>query len=497
VPGAGESAGPAGSSRARGGAEVSESSLEQLGYKQQLRRGLSVLGNIGVTLSGISPTTGLFLTFPVIIAIAGTGTLLSFAIAAFLVLNLAVTMAELGSMFPLAGGLYAVVARVLGRAAGFVALVDALAQGVFTPAVGAIISAIYINLLDPSINVKVCAGVLMIIITLLALLPIRSNGWLTGGFLILELAVVSALAVAGLSHIHQSLSVFGHLNIGNGHGGIQTVGFGAVITALAATLFAYNAYDGAINYSEETKGSPNRIGRAVVLAAVLAIIFELIPATAAMLGAPHLGAYLNSSTPLTDVIGAAFGHGFVTAAEVGVAIATFNASLAIMLYFARTLWASGRDKAWPSVISSAIERTGVKTGVPWVSTLVLGIIATVLAFQSTLATAVTFTATLIIIMYLLVALAAIVSRVTQRGFDRPWRMPLWPIPPIISFVGVGIVLYKQTGNDLIISAAIFAGALLYYFAFLHSRPDEHWPVHAETAAGQAAEVARASGAGAP
>jgi hypothetical protein len=53
-------------------------------------------------------------------------------------------------------------------------------------------------------------------------------------------------------------------------------------------------------------------------------------------------------------------------------------------------------------------------------------------------------------------------------------MPLWPVPPVIALVGVGIALSQQKGSDLLICAAIFAGGVIYYFGFLAPRSDRYW-----------------------
>ena len=45
-------------------------------------------------------------------------------------------------------------------------------------------------------------------------------------------------------------------------------------------------------------------------------------------------------------------------------------------------------------------------------------------------------------------------------------MPLWPVPPIVALVGVGIALTQQKPGDLLTVAAIFAMGLLYYYGFL-------------------------------
>ena len=108
------------------------------------------------------------------------------------------------------------------------------------------------------------------------------------------------------------------------------------------------------------------------------------------------------------------------------------------------------------------------------STLLVGVCGAILCVQSSLISVVTFTSVLIIVLYALIAISAVVSRVRQSELERPFRMPLWPVSPIIALIGVGIALSQQKGSDLIIVAAIAAGGLVYYFAFLRPRRDRYW-----------------------
>jgi amino acid transporter len=93
---------------------------------------------------------------------------------------------------------------------------------------------------------------------------------------------------------------------------------------------------------------------------------------------------------------------------------------------------------------------------------------------------VTFTAVLLIVLYGLIAISALVSRVRQPDLPRPWRMPLWPVPPVIALVGVAIALSQQKIADLITVVVIFAAGLIYYVLFIRPRSDRYWNVTADS-----------------
>src|SRR6201995_4661813 len=187
------------------------------------------------------------------------------------------------------------------------------------------------------------------------------------------MGVVIMLALAGFTHVHQSLSTFTHPHMAAGTNGIGPVGTSAIIAALATALFSVNGYDSAINFSEETEGSAAGVGKAVVLAASIGIVFEVIPFIGVSLGAQTLPAFLHPATPLTDVVRSSFGHTAVTIVTWGAILAIFNASLAITLQFSRVVWASGRDRAWPGPVSKALAWVRPRFRMPWVATLLVGI----------------------------------------------------------------------------------------------------------------------------
>ncbi len=451
-----------------------QDALAAMGYEQQLQRSVTPLGHISLILSDITPTASLLVIATAVIAIAGTGSPIAFLVGCFIAINIAFCMGELGSMFPVAGGLFSIVTRVLGRGAGFIAMIDYIGQAVFLPASVAIGIGTYVHSLNSSISESLVSGVAMLVVTGICLLQIRFNSWLTAVFLAIELLIVTSVAIAGFTHWHQHWSILSNPVALGGNGHLVAIGAGAIVVAIATSLFSVNGYDSGINFAEETLGSSRQVGRAVVTACLVGIIFELVPFVAVIFGAPSITGLLHSGTPVTYMAGAAFGSTFKTVITWGALLAIFNASIAITLQFGRIVWASGRDFAWPEPASTWIGKVDSKRGSPWVATLIVGILASILCFQSTLVTVVTFTSVLLLVLYGLIAVSALVSRVRQRHLPRPSKMPLWPLPPLFALAGTVLALSKQTADDLWTTVALFGAAFIYYFAFVRPRKGRYW-----------------------
>jgi amino acid transporter len=184
--------------------------LRQLGYAPRLERGLTTTGSVILTLSDITPAGSLLVVGIAVVAIAGTGSVIAYLAGAGLAIMVALCMAELGSLFPIAGGIYAIVARVLGTWASFLTLLSYVVQAVFLPASIALGVGTYLNSLNSSIPVNLTSAIAMIVVTGLALLRIHVNALMTAIFLLLEMVVIVVIALAGFSSPAQSVSSFLH-----------------------------------------------------------------------------------------------------------------------------------------------------------------------------------------------------------------------------------------------------------------------------------------------
>jgi amino acid transporter len=172
----------------------------------------------------------------------------------------------------------------------------------------------------------------------------------------------------------------------------------------------------------------------------------------------------------------------------GASIAMINCVLAVILQFSRVYYSAGRDKAFPDKINKALTTIHPKFKTPWIATLIMGVIGAAVCFDSSLITMVTFTSVTIVLLYATVALCVIKSRLRDKDLYRPFKTPLFPIVPTIAFVGAIAALSQQTGRDLMISAVVFALALVYYFLYLKPRGNTHWVLNQENKAEEESPV---------
>lgn len=440
------------------------SRLEELGYEQELRRRLKVWHVVGLAMADVSPTMAvLFLTAGVFF-VGGT-----FAVGANLLLAVVVTLialclAELAAMYPVAGGMYSLVRYVLPGPVTWITMFNYLIQGIVIPASIALGVATFLKDLVPALNAiptPALALISLVLATAIALLTVEVGAWLTFVMVAIELVVLGIVTVAAFANPQRGVAevVFEPVMLSGNT--ITAVTFAVMLATLAPAFNVINGYDATLGFAEEMIGGERSIPRAVVSAAVLASLFIIVPLIAAVVAAPDLRAFFTAEAPIVYSVEQALGPGARYIVGFGAAVALFNAMLALLMYFGRGFYTTGRDGIWPPPISRALARVN-RFGVPAVGILALAVPAGVLIFLTALDFLIIFAGTVIAAVYFCIGLAALWSRIRQSDEPRPYRMPLWPLPPIVVVVFTGIALALQESRYLVAEFVLAAIAVAFW-----------------------------------
>jgi amino acid transporter len=309
-----------------------------------------------------------------------------------------------------------------------------------------------------------------------AALNIRTNALVTGIFLIIELSALAILTLLGLINIHPEriANLFASPVIGNADtGGLDPVAFAVVLTATASAVFAYNGYAAAVNLSEETKGSSRHIATAILWSLVITVAAELIPTTAVLLGAPDLAA-VTTEAPMTTFLQATANDTITTIVSLGIAIAIFNAVIAIIVQFGRILYSAARDSAFPGPSSGWLASVHPTFRSPWIATILVGLIGVVLCLTVDLGTLITLTGASLVLNYAGIALAALVGRAVGASDHSPYRMPFWPVPPILALLALGYITVQQSQTALLVTGGTIIIGLVYWAIFIYPKRGRAW-----------------------
>ncbi len=438
-------------------------------------RNMKMAGCLLITLSSVTPASSIFIVVPGVVEQAGSGALVSFALAAGVSLLTAYVYAELSSAFPLTGGEYAIVGRTLGPLAGFIILGLNLVVLLLNISVVALGLGSYIGAVLPGTSPVHDGLACVVFTTLCAILNVRTNALITGAFLMLELVALVVVTVLGFAYPARSwVSLLAHPVFLAGAGHLAPAGIGVIGLATSVAIFAFYGYGNAVYLGEETHDAPRQVARAVLWALVVSVVSQALPLAAALHGAPDLAAMFASDTMFGDFVRNRGGAGMGVAINLAVALAIVNADIAVVVLVSRMLFSSGRDAVWAPSVNRALTRVHARFGSPWAATLVTGALACLLCFVD-LQLLLVMTGTAIVLVYGALCVAVIVGRRTGSTAHAAYRMPLFPWPPVLALIVLGYVIYTNcidpvTGQkSLVVDLLVVAVSASYYQFVLKRR----------------------------
>jgi amino acid transporter len=439
---------------------------------KELKRSMKTIGALLITLSFITPASSVFIIAPGIVQQAGTGAFLSFILAAIVGVFTAFVYAELSSAYPIAGGEYAIIGRILGPFAGFVVLGVNIITMILMFAAISLGIAPYLQPIFPELS-PVAAGLITVALTTLcALLNIRTNAIVTGIFLLIELLLLAGVAWLGFADVARPVGDFVlHPVYLPGSGGeLSPASFGIIGLA----IWAYNGYGQAVYIGEETHDAPKSIARVILIALAVTVLAELLPVTAMLMGAPDLKALLGSQNMFADFITTRSSPRVNSIISLGIALAIFNANIAIALMTARQIFSSGRDHVWPRAVNYAFTRIHKRFHSPWIATLALGAMSACACFISLNYLFIVIGAGIIFI-YVVLCIAVIIGRRNRKTKHAKYRMPFYPLPPIAALLALGYVVYANYLDpdigrpSLLATLGMIVISALYYVLVLRRR----------------------------
>ncbi|WP_326950465.1 APC family permease [Amycolatopsis sp. NBC_01307] len=431
-----------------------------------LTRSIGVGGGTLLTLSCVTPASSLFVLVPPLFGDLGTGTALTITLAVLLCVGVAFCYSELGTLVPSAGGEYAMVTTVANRFAGWLTFMLSVIVILVVPPIIAIGVADYLAAavaIDPS----VAGAIVMLAATVMGLLNLRSNAWITGIFLVIELVAIFVVALLGFTHTSQSPAVLVKPSLGTG--GIGPI---AVIAGLAVALFVVQGFSTAVYLAEEMREPRRTVVRTVFWTLGVSALVILVPVVAITLAVPDAAAL--AGLDLTALVTSWSSSGVGVAISLCIAAAIVNAVIVMVIQNSRVLFASARDRAWPEPVNRAMSVVGRRYRSPWVATLVTGLSEAVLCFVP-VDTLNGVTGVAVVALYLSVAAAALGARRAAHRKPHVWRMPAWPVVPVLAVAALVYILVEQSALDLGITAGVLLVAALYWWGYLRRRP-ERWVV---------------------
>jgi amino acid transporter len=439
-----------------------------------LKRGMTGFGGFLITLSGLSPSIGVFIVGSDVLHQTGTGAFVCFLAAVVLGIAMCCVYAELGSAFPHTGGEYTVAGHVLGPAAGFAMLAMNLVGYSIALALSGLGIADYLRAVVPVAPVPTAIAAIAAV-TMCGVLSIRFNARVTGAFLVVELLALAVTAALGFAHGHGDvLQLVTHPAVGDGHDGLRAVPAVTLCVGAVASIYAFNGYGAVIFLGEEMQQARRRVGAVVFWSLAVAAVTELVPMLAIIAGATNIGALTASASPVPHFLAEAGGAALSRLISLAVASAIFNAMIAVAVCGSRQIYASARDRCWPEAVSRRLDQVHTRFGSPWIASLVLGGAAFLWCFVP-LHVLVVIIANGNVAIYATLCVAVMAGRRNGTTAGSLARMRLFPLAPMFALVCLAGTVWAdlldaETGRPgLIATMVVFVLGVAYYQVVLKQR----------------------------
>jgi basic amino acid/polyamine antiporter, APA family len=353
-----------------------------------------------------------------------------------------ISVAELSTSLPQAGGWYVYARRAFGDFGGFVVGWSDWLAACATIAFVAITLGEYLSALLPALSgqTKGIALTTLFLFGLLNWLGLRSGSRFQEvtsfikafAFLILVIACFSKGAGYAVS-----LTEPAALYPPNG----MLALFVAVMLALQSVIYAYDGWYGAIYFAEENRDPARNLPRAMLISVVSVMALYLLVNLALfyVLPLPQLAA---STLPAGAAAQAVFG-------DLGSQMITLLALITLpsimnvnFLYAPRILFAMGRDGLFSSHMTT-VNRGGTPVG----AMLLTIVVTLLLIITGTFEILLSITAFLFVLIYSSGFLAVFILRKKEPQLPRPFKAWGYPWTPLIVLLGSIMFLIGQVISD--------------------------------------------------
>ncbi|MEW1695793.1 amino acid permease [Streptomyces sp. NPDC093249] len=449
---------------------LAESGADLEGHGLKRTMGLFQLVCFGI---GAIVGTGIFVGLSDSVAEAGPAVVVSFVLAAITCVFTAFSFAELGGAIPVSGSSYSFAYASLGeRTAFLVGWCLLLEYGVSVSAVAVGWSQYLNELLDSLVGwrlpavlsagpadggaVNLPAVVVILLAATLLVRGVRESARATAAMAILKIGILIVFCAIGFSAFQDgNLSPF------------AGAGLGGITAGASVAFFSYIGFDAITTAGEEVKNPRRNIPIAILVCIGVVTLLYCAVALAAIgaLGADAVaGRPAALSVVVDQVTGSSVGGGIIA---FGAVVAIASVVLAVMYGQTRILMSMSRDGLVPRVF----ERVSPKSATPVANTWIVAAVFAVPAAFVPLDVVVNLTTIGTLAIMAAVNLAVMVLRRRDPELPRSFRVPLFPLSPIL---GIGFCLYLIWGTGwttwVQFVAFLAVGSLVYAgYGRRHSR----------------------------
>jgi amino acid transporter len=457
----------------------------------------AVLFNM-LEMIGVGP----FITLPLVIAAAGFRlSTWAWLLGAGIAVADGLVWAELGAAFPRAGGSYAFLREIYGpdRAGNWLSFLYVWQLSFSAPlsiASGCIGLSSFLAWFWPGFDHAPFAGVPQLhygnfaaagVCLLVTWMLYRRLSIVTGLAWILFAGVIAAIAgVITSGFVHAGATGGWHMPTAPGLS--AALAASGLAQATLITTYDYWGYYNITFLGSEVRQPEKTIPRAILLSVVLVsamyVVMNLAALPAVHDAAGHAGQAISGAASrlqlVADIAKSAFGTWAGALMAALVMWTAFASVFSLLLGYSRVPYAAARDGNY----FRFLDAIHPKHHIPHRSLVALGLVAACFCFLPLSQVITMLVITRILLQFLLQQAGVILLRIQRPDLPRPFRIPLYPIPPLAAMAGF-IYLLMFRPNALIgfaVAGGIgISGTALYIVRALELG---EWPFRDRRAVGE-------------
>ena len=387
---------------------------------------------------GVVIGSGIFFKASVVFSNAKTPLLgiLAWVVGGIITIASALTIAEIAAAIPKTGGVFVYLKELYGEKWAF--LYGWVQTLVYTPSIVAALSIVFVTQATYFIPMtgteqKILAIVIILFIFFVNILSTKLGSKVQAVSTVAKLIPILVIIIFGL--IYGNADSFGTSSANAGS--VAATGFGA---AMLGTLWAYDGWVGVGNMAGELKNPKRDLPRSIILGLLITIVVY-ITINVAILNVLPLSKIMASDKVASDAAVVLFGNSGAALIAIGIMISIFGALNGYLLMGVRIPFAMAKDNLLP--FSKTMGKVHDKFETP-LNTFILEVVLAILYVLSGSFNALTNLAVFVVWIFFVMAVAGIfILRTKHKDLERPYKVPLYPIIPIIGIVG-GIYILVNT-----------------------------------------------------
>ncbi|NQT06100.1 MAG: amino acid permease [Candidatus Omnitrophica bacterium] len=402
-------------------------------------------------------SSGLFILPALAFAKTGPAVVLSYLLAGLLVLPAMLAKAELATAMPKAGGTYFFIERSMGTSMGTIGGLASWFSLSLKSAFALIGIGLFATLIDPTITqvqIKWIAVGCCIFFMLINIIGVKHTG---------RFQIVLVLFLIGLLVFY----VFrGFINVQpQRFSPFMPFGLKSVFATAGLVFVSFGGLTKVSSVAEEVKNPGKNIplGMFLAFSVVMALYAAVIFVTVGILDGKDLA---GSLTPISLGAESFLGRAGIVAMSFAALLAFISTANAGILTASRNCMAMSRDYLLPKFFHTL----DVKYKTPHFSIIFTGLFMIAVILFLDLESLIKTASTLMILLFLFVALSVIIMRESRIQSYRPqFKSPLYPWIYIIGIIGYIFLIFEMGRTPILITAIFILASLVWYFIYVRSR----------------------------